>query len=310
MNLYLSALGFSKITSRKQIGELVKSVTTSPDKRYVFGDNSTDTHFEFFKEFGDNFGLVARGEIDEQENPVVDNCYVYAYSKLTQPCINLDIAREKDEYTVGYSDEINGNEFIFRLQNTVDYLCAESVKGIVGINFVALSVKAAVVLPAAKEEGSRTFKLREDPFLFQLDDFLNDLNLSQESINALNLEESDFKDTEDCSSVGADFSDSGFDEAMIMENLRNSIFKDDVLTIVDAYIIPEPSCMSLYSILAEIKKVETLLNNSTNEKIYRLLLNVEGTAFEVLINYADIIGLPMIGMRFMGYCYMQGRVLF
>lgn len=311
MNLYLSALGFSKIT-RKQISELVKSVTSSPDKRYILGNNNSDTHFEFFKEYGDNFGLVVRGEIDEQENPVVDNCYVYAYSKLKLPCSNLDITLKDGEYTVGYCDELNGNEFMFRLQNTVDYLNEEDIKKAKEINLVALSVKAAVVLPTAKEEGGRIFKLKENPFSLNLKDFFDDAAQIRESINSLGFETNDLGVAEEFNSSGVEYgdADTDFDDEIILESLRDSIFEYDVLTVVDAYIIPEPSCMTLYSILAEIKKVETLLNYSTNEKIYRLLISIEETTFEVLINYTDIVGLPMVGMRFMGYCYMQGRVLY
>ncbi|KAI4453421.1 snf2/rad54 helicase family [Holotrichia oblita] len=272
----------------------------SKNQFYTASKNSSDTHFEFFKEFGDNFGLVARGDIDEQENPVVDNCYVYAYSKLKLPCKNPDVVREKDEYNVGYCDELNGNEFVFRMQNTVDYLSTDDTKGITGINFVALSVKGAVVLPTAKEEGDQMLKLKENPFLIDLENISGDTDLSGESINSMNPEACDLCDAEDYNLMGADYGDSDFDDEIILESLRNSIFEDDVLTVVDAYIIPEPSCTTLYSILADIKKVETLLNYTTNEKIYRLLLTVEETAFEVLINYADIIGLPMVGMRFMG----------
>ena len=83
---------------------------------------------------------------------------------------------------------------------------------------------------------------------------------------------------------------------------------EDVLSIVNSYFMPKGIESDKYSILGEIIEQKVVVNHHTAETLYVLKLNCNNIIFDVTINEADLLGEPMVGRRFKGDVWMQGRV--
>ena len=67
---------------------------------------------------------------------------------------------------------------------------------------------------------------------------------------------------------------------------------------------------SSYLILGTITGFKLYNNELTREKSYNLKIDSIGLKFEVCLNQDDLVGEPMVGMRFFGSCIMQGQLKF
>ena len=63
-----------------------------------------------------------------------------------------------------------------------------------------------------------------------------------------------------------------------------------------------------YNIMGEILDFYTIDNKRTKEKLYVLTLNSNHLIFDVCINQEDLMGEPVVGRRFKGVIWMQGRI--
>ncbi len=286
MDSYFRSIGFSHIKNRRQVKELIKIVTENPDEQYVLGKNNSDVYFEYYKNYGENFGLVVRGSIDENENIKVANCYPYSYSNVELSCCNIETEFYNGEYIVIGEDENTGNELVFQMQNVLNFLDEdEDLKKVSKVNIAGLSSNGTIILPVMKDEESENMRQEEDANYREL------MRKARSGDNSA-------KEMLD------------LQEAETTEIMRERLLEEDFLSVVEGFFMPISENETCYSILGDIEKINVINNIVTNETIYQLLINVTGTNIQVCINQQDLMGTPIIGMRFMGSCWLQGRIVF
>ena len=83
---------------------------------------------------------------------------------------------------------------------------------------------------------------------------------------------------------------------------------EDIYSIVENTFIPYGSESDNYTIIANILSYKEYENPFTNEKIYEMDLSCNDLIFNLCINKKDLYGVPMVGARFKGNIWMQGRV--
>ena len=97
-------------------------------------------------------------------------------------------------------------------------------------------------------------------------------------------------------------------------NLFNTAIRriqnEDLYSIVNTSFIPNGVECDHYSVVGEIIDCKEVENTITNEKLYSLHVESNDIDFQVLINQADLLGVPDIGRRFKGDIWLQGQVLF
>jgi hypothetical protein len=86
--------------------------------------------------------------------------------------------------------------------------------------------------------------------------------------------------------------------------------KEDIYSIVDTSFIPFGSESDNYSIIATITESNIITNTYTKEEVYDLQLVCNDITFRLCINKEDLIGEPIVGRRFKGNIWMQGRIDF
>ena len=105
-------------------------------------------------------------------------------------------------------------------------------------------------------------------------------------------------------------------ESLTMEDmdtysmLMERVAKEDLLTIVDSYFMPDGSECERYSVLGTILGCSDFKNTLTGEKVVRLELECNDVRFDVCMNAADLLGEPAVGRRFKGDIWLQGYVHF
>lgn len=285
MNLYFRSIGFSNIDSHRELQQFIRAVSEAPDEQYILGKNNSDTYIECYKTYGERFGLMIRGNMDDKEDVTIDDCYPYSVASFDLSCSNVEIELVEGDYIVAACDDETGNELVFHLQNVLDYLEEDLTFTAGKVNIVGMSLNGTVVLPVAKDEESLRIRREEDEFYREMSQKARAGDTDAQSM----LDEQ---------------------EAEMTETMRERLKEEDFLSVVEGFFMPMDDFETGYSILADIETVEALHNRHTNETIYKLLLNVTGTRLEVCINEDDLTGVPGPGMRFMGSCWLQGRLVY
>ena len=133
MHSYLRSIGFSKITKRKEMQELIRDVIDSYDEKYVVENHPDGTFAEFSKNYGCDCGITVCGQYDE------DNQFQVEYSIpffrgtgiTTQEKVTIERHADKESFAGACDDLRIGVTLIFYLQNPAEYIL-ESSKGTFG----------------------------------------------------------------------------------------------------------------------------------------------------------------------------------
>ena len=83
---------------------------------------------------------------------------------------------------------------------------------------------------------------------------------------------------------------------------------EDFLTVVEGFLMPSEEEEHFSFILGDVLEVHLAQNTYTDENLVVLTLNVAGTIMQLCINQADLEGMAVPGMRFLGACWMQGWI--
>lgn len=295
MNAYLRVVGFSNIDKGK-VRKLIRSIEKNPDKRYIAGLGYNDVYVEYveyYKDYGDGIGIMGKGTLDQEENIYINTCEPYVYSDWDTEARYYFLEYLDDTSAVIiFEDEESGNELAFELQNTIEYKQNEQALTEYGtdegkrkkINVAGLSLYGTIVLPVSKE--SVEDETQQDESIYYKNLVVKSRNGDEEAIELLTLY-----------------------EQQTSEIIRERLDEEDFLSVVEGYILPSEEDELTYNILADIEKVDTIINPITGEEIYKLDLNIIGIRMQIFINKYDTTGFPIKGMRFMGGCKLQGKVI-
>ena len=89
--------------------------------------------------------------------------------------------------------------------------------------------------------------------------------------------------------------------------ISERIATEDILTIVDSYIMPYGIECDQYGVLGDIQTCEIFENSATGEILYKMTIECNNITMEICINKKDLLGEPEVGRRFKGNIWLQGQ---
>lgn len=291
MHKYLRAVGFSELSDRKEIRNLLADSVRHADKRNYTLNRENIMLGVFCRNFADNMGIAICGEFDDEDKFVLD--YYYPYLDGTGITSYEDVSVErhasKDSYA-GVCDDIKvGISMIFYLKNMIPYIKAQAMNKLpirgTSLTLSGLSISGSIIMPVMKDDEQRQRVQRESAVRNNL--LAAARKGDEDAIETLTLEDMDLYTT-------------------ISRRIQN----EDVFSIVDTYFMPYGVECDQYSILGEIVDMKITTNNLTGEKIYILTILCNELTFDVCINIIDLFGEPQVGRRFKGVIWLQGNINF
>lgn len=290
MHKFLRAIGFSNI-KKGDLELLFDQIMKHPTVEKSATDSEGNEFAEISKEFGEFFGISLRGSYVDNDTFELEYYYPYFCGKNISTRESTDIEKhaEKESYA-GVCDEVRlGVTLIFYLQNVVDYLTLKKNKNHYnmadGVILGALSTEGKILLPVNKGERKVKSTKKEGPDRSHLIAAAREGD--ENAIENLTLEDID-----------------------TYSMLSRRITHEDILSIVDSYLMPYGIESDQYSILGEIMDCTLLQNDMTEENVYALDIFCNDMYFSVCINQKDLLGEPQVGRRFKGNIWMQGSICY
>lgn len=305
MHRYLRAIGFSNVTKREQLQDLIQEVVVNTisknqkkkkNKEYYasmdfMADDDDQVYAELCLDFATDAGICVRGQIDEKNTFLYEYYFPYLRGRHISSYEDVTIERhaEKESYA-GVCDDIKvGVSLIFYLQNMIPYKRLKAwkqlpVKG-TSLIISGLSVSGTIMMPINKNEQEKRKVKKASNERNQL---LAQARMGDEdAIESLTLEDMDTYTT-----------------------ISRKIQKEDVFSLVDTYFMPYGVECDQYSILGEIMDYRQEENRITKEEIVFMTIECNELTFEVCINKLDLYGEPAVGRRFKGVVWLQGFINF
>lgn len=291
MHQYLKAIGFDNIRTRKQLKEILKEVENTFTHQTIVSYSEEADYCEFQKEYGTNVGIFLCGELDENEEFEPDYYFPYFVGEGITSYADIVVERKIDtEAYIGIcEDEKVGISLIFYLQNGIDYMKEMQMgflpKEDTSVTFSGLAQSGRVLFPVMKDAALAANKKAEQQTRKRL---LNAArNGDQAAIETLTLDDID-----------------------TYSKVSRRLISEDVLSIVDTYIMPYGVECDQYSILGEILEYRKAVNQFTGTELYQMKLDVNELIFDVCVPVKEVLGEPAVGRRFKATIWLQGYINF
>lgn len=289
MHKFMRAIGFSKLTDRREQQKLITDIIVNAAHRSYTSNGEETILAEFCEDFAQDLGIAVCGEFDAEDKFTYDYFYPYLRGTGVSSYEDVSVERhaEKESYA-GICDDIKvGVSLIFYLQNIVPYVKAQHmdmlpIRGTT-LTLSGLSISGSILLPIVKNE-------REKQKLQKASMNRNQLIAAarkgdEEAIESLTLEDMD-----------------------TYTAISKKILTEDVFSLVDTYFMPYGVECDQYSVMGEILDISSRVNRITGEEIYVMRLNCNDLQFDICINKQDLYGEPQVGRRFKGIIWMQGYI--
>lgn len=292
MHSYLKAIGFSDITDKKKLDQILKEVIHTYDEKIVVEDGKHHLFAELSKMLGCDFGITVCGEYDENNEFQME--YYFPYFRGTGITLREQVSIEKHagkESFAGACDDMRiGVTIIFYLQNAGEYLTQRgrgnfASGGMYNVTLSGLAKKGTILLPVWKQEGQESQSRIDAANRGRL--IAAAKNGDEEAMESLTIEDMDTY-------------------AMISGRIEN----EDIYSIVDTYFMPYGMECDLYSVMGEILECSKMRNQRTEETVWELRIACNDVELDICINENDLMGIPEVGRRFKGIVWLQGYVEF
>lgn len=289
MHKFMRAIGFSKLTDRREEQRLITDIIMNATHRSYTSNGENTILAEFCEDFAQDIGIAVCGEFDAEEKFTYDYFYPYLRGTGISSCEDVSVERHADkESYAGVCDDIKvGVSLIFYLQNIVPYVKAQTADMLpvtgTSLTLSGLSISGNILLPIGKDESDRRRIQRDSMSRNQL--IAAARKGDEDAIESLTLEDMD-----------------------IYSTISKKILTEDVFSLVDTYFMPYGVECDQYSVMGEITDISLRVNRITSEEIYVLRLCCNDLEFDVCINKKDLYGEPQIGRRFKGVIWMQGYI--
>lgn len=286
----LRTIGFSKIEDDYTIEEILSDVLTKPTKQKAMQMNEKQLLAEYLKQVAEDTYVMARVVVKKgKKTPKLDvyDCepYVEASQCLEVIDVEVECVDDTSAYYVICEENETGMQLIFWLQNVVEYLEEKKKnKECRQVNVAALALEGTIILPVEKDEEEEHVEKEEREKLRMMLQKMKDGD--EEAKEILEKEERELDN-----------------------QLKERLKEEDFLTIMSGYFIPVTLEDATYAILGEIKEIKERTNEVTKEEMYIFNLDVNDMDLEVVVNKNTLLGMPSVGMRFMGTCWLQGKVI-
>ena len=291
MHSYLRAIGFSEITNRIELDELISMIIKEPTDKKTFQIHDNKTFAEISRNFSKHLGITIFGEYDHNMKFHIGHYFPIATSQHISSREEISIIKkvDNDAHTVMSDDVRLGVSLIFYLQNVIDYLSIEkhlNQKGrLFPIHLSALSNDGRILLPIHHDEKLKKSNNADIQYRRHLISEAKKGN--QDAIDSLTIDDIDMY-------------------AMISRRSK----KEDIYTIVETSFTPYGSESDNYSIIGTIIDMNIEVNEYSKEEVYILIVSCNDVIFPVNINKKDLEGEPAVGRRFKGNVWTQGYVDF
>lgn len=291
MHSYLHSIGFSNCKTSKDMKQILNYCLENAESKKIIDDE--ESVFIFVeKQFGENFGIHIFGEYNDEEEIEILYYYPYfqGYEITTQSLTLIEKLTSQEAYAGVCEDYKVGVSIIFYLQNIIEFknslsLSSLTGKTIIGVILTGISSGGIILLPISKNENQEK-------------------NSREASVNRMNL------------IAAARDGDEDAIESLTLEDINTysmvsrRILNEDIFTIVETYFMPYGIECDQYTILGIIEEYDETVNYYTNEEICILTLNCNDLHFNICVNKKDLVGEPMIGRRFKGNIWLQGKLIF
>jgi hypothetical protein len=290
MHSYLRAVGFSNVKNRKDIEKIIGIIMDQPTEKYVTKLSDTILLTEIGKDFAENIGVALRGEYDEKGFFHLEHYFPYykGHSVTVREDVVVNKRVDTDAYT-GMCDDLRlGVSLIFYLQNAIDYVDNKTMQNnskILPITLAGLSIDGKILLGINKSDSKIKTQSAEAKTRNNL--IAEAKAGNQDAIDSLTIDDIDMY-------------------AMISRRAKT----EDIYSIVDNSFIPYGSESDNYSVLGTILEYQSITNKMTGEEIYEMVIDCNELVYSVCINKNDLQGEPMVGRRFKGNIWMQGKIDF
>lgn len=291
MHIFLRAIGYSELSKREDIHNLIQQIIQKPDERKIVATDDDVVFAENYKYVSENIGICVRGEFNEQNEFLYDYYFPFVQGMEISSYEDVSVERhaEKESYA-GVCDDLKvGVSIIFYLLNMINYLKLKHEKRLpikgTSLNLSALSVNGTIMMPINKNEQqkkkSKKASLDRNHLIEQA------RQGDEEAIESLTLEDMDTYTV-----------------------ISKKIQKEDVFSLVDTYFMPYGIECDQYSILGEIADYSIIKNKLTDEEIIKMTIDCNELIIQVCINRKDLFGEPQVGRRFKGTVWLQGFINF
>lgn len=288
MHSYLRSIGFRNI-GRSEMTTILHNAIKQPD----FVDTALDSEgYEFTeikKEIVPGIGLTFRGCYNDNDQFEMDYYFPYREATSLSTLCPVEIVKESDKESYrGVCEEVRlGVDLIFYVQDMMMILESEQRKlKVVDFGGVALSALAStgkILLPVASTELQLQRAKQNSEKRCEL--IAQARQGDHEAFEQLSLDDMD-----------------------IYSEISRRIESEDVLSIVNSYFMPNGIESDKYSVLGDILDCKKIINHYTMEAVYIMTLNCNDIIFELCINERDLFGEPVVGRRFKGDIWLQGKV--
>lgn len=291
MHSYLRAVGFSKVSKRSEIKEIIQDVVKNYDEMIPVENHEDGVFVEYSKNYGCDCGITVCGEYDEENNFHVE--YYFPFFRgtgiTTQEKVTIERHADKESFAGACDDLRIGITLIFYLQNAGEYLL-ESYKGKDlfedrPLTLSGLALDGKILFPVLKD--TEDVKVEQEITKNRSNLIAAARDGDEEAMESLTIEEMDTY-------------------SMISQRIVN----EDIFSIVDTYFMPYGIECDKYSIMGEILEVMSFRNILTGEEICQMTVESNDMQFDICINKQDLLGEPVVGRRFKGTIWLQGQLHF
>ena len=286
----ITAIGFSKIKDDTGLGKIISEVLDKPTEQKASRRVNKGIIGEYLKEFGNDMYIMARVVLEEgkdNQKVQIKQCepYVRGSHTIKVDDLSVECLEEEYDYYVICEEIETGMQFVFWLQNAVEYTDAAELSDVIDeVQIVALGMEGTIILPIEDDEEEALAEAEDRERTKVLLELARDGD--EDARRKLEAEEKELD-----------------------KQLKERLFEEDFLSIMNGYFVPTTLVDATYAILGKIIEIQTRVNHQTKEESYLFTLNVNDVPLEVLINKKSLVGHPTIGMRFMGTCWLQGTVV-
>ena len=291
MHSYLRAVGFSKVTRRSDMQNIIRDVVRKYDEKHIVEDHEDGVFVEFSKYYCNDCGITVCGQYDDDHHfyPEYSFPFFRGTGITTQEHTVIERHADKESFAGACDDLRIGVTLIFYLQNAAEYML-QSQKSLLPLDHQPITISALaregkILLPVQKDK---------EAVLVEKEMAKNRSNLiaaarngDEEAMENLTMEDMD-----------------------TYSMISQRIVTDDIFTIVDSYFMPNGIECDQYSILGEILDYSFCTNSLTGEEICQLTIESNDMQYDVCINRNDLLGEPEAGRRFKGLIWLQGQMHF
>ncbi|MCR5829191.1 MAG: DUF3881 family protein [Lachnospiraceae bacterium] len=286
-------MGYSEIEQQGQVEELlIKIVKETKDRQFIRKRNGIILA-EYRAKLSDSLGICVCGEEDKEGK--FHMMYYFPYCTNVLYSDEEFVVYDKKIFGEGYTgmcdDEAIGATLIFYVTNVVDYMFKHNGENTVddmSVAFSALSNKGNIILPTVVRDDRKDWaqKKGKKKKIADNDENENDDDTDEKEMVSISLEEI---------------------EKFAAINERSK--KEDILSIVESSLVPLGSESDVYILVGTIIGAHTESNIYTGEEVYILLVDMNSIYINVAINKKDLYGEPVIGRRFRGNVWLQGKTV-